>query len=631
MNDTYKNLLAVLEKDERLVIDGKLAKNKIVELALNTDEKLIELIKDDPNLFKVFFKKIGDITVFDQHKFQSFVSNKQFLPDSFTEFKNKVGLMADKNYISESREVVLAFPYKDCVLEGGQTKEDAKRDEVFWNETLASDEIDKLLQKKVLTNFVRFEKGESVPISQITINDSLLIKGNNLLSLYSLKEKYQGKIKLIYLDPPYNPDSKSNTFIYNNSFNESTWLTFMKNRLEVAKKLLTSDGSMIVAIDENEQAQIYLLLKEIFTEHELHCITIVHNPRGIQGTNFSYTHEYAIFVIPKGSKTIGNRKIEESEIDWRNLRDNGGESLRTDARNCFYPIIVEGGNVVGFGDVADIDYHPEKSTITKGNQYYVYPIDKEGIERKWRYARQSVDEIKHLLRAKQSKNKIEIELGKNFGTYRTVWIDSRYDANEYGTKLVKSLVPNCRFEFPKSIYNVYDCLYAVVANDKDAIVLDFFGGSGTTAHAVLMLNKEDGGSRKFIICEQMDYVEDVTRERIRKVTELDKQGNFVYAELMNANGSYISKIQGSSNTKELLMIWEEMKKLAFLSYKVKPSEFDKNIKDFSQLGLEDQKKLLISVLDKNLIYVPYSEIDDEIYAVSNEDKKLNHSFYKGDK
>jgi len=178
---------------------------------------------------------------------------------------------------------------------------------------------------------------------------------------------------------------------------------------------------------------------------------------------------------------------------------------------------------------------------------------------------------------------------------------------------------------------VYDCVYSVVANDKEAIVLDFFGGSGTTAHAVLMLNKEDGGSRKFIICEQMDYVEDVTRERIRKVTELDKQGNFVYAELMDANGSYISKIEGSSNTEELLMIWEEMKKLAFLSYKVKPSEFDKNIKDFSQLGLEDQKKLLISVLDKNLIYVPYSEIDDEIYAVSNEDKKLNHSFYKGDK
>jgi adenine-specific DNA-methyltransferase len=151
-------------------------------------------------------------------------------------------------------------------------------------------------------------------MTDISLNDNLIIKGNNLLSLYSLKERYQGKIKLIYIDPPYNPDSKSNTFVYNNSFNESTWLTFMKNRLEVAKKLLTSDGCLIVAIDKNEQAELTVLLKEIFRNYEIHVITIVHNPRGAQGINFSYTHEYAIFVIPKGKKTIVNRKIEPSKI-----------------------------------------------------------------------------------------------------------------------------------------------------------------------------------------------------------------------------------------------------------------------------------------------------------------------------
>jgi len=151
-------------------------------------------------------------------------------------------------------------------------------------------------------------------MENISLHDNLIIKGNNLLSLYSLKERYQNKIKLIYIDPPYNPNSKSNTFAYNNTFNESTWLTFMKNRLEVAKKLLTNDGCLIVAIDKNEQAELTVLLKEIFRGYEIHVITIVHNPRGAQGTNFSYTHEYAIFVIPEGKKSIGDRKVEPNKI-----------------------------------------------------------------------------------------------------------------------------------------------------------------------------------------------------------------------------------------------------------------------------------------------------------------------------
>lgn len=626
----HQDLIAVLKKDDRLVVDGKLAKNKVIELALQLDVDLLKLLRSSKDLSKTFFQQVDDVLIFDKVKFQSFVSNKQFLPDSFTEYKNKIGLSSDKQYLTDNEEVVLAFPYKDCVLEGGQDKDDAKRSEVFWNETLAPDEIDKLLKPKVFTKFKRYENGKEVPVKDIRIEDSLVIKGNNLLSLYSLKEKYQNKVKLIYIDPPYNPDTKSNTFAYNNSFNESTWLTFMKNRLEVAKKLLTADGCLIVAIDENEQAELAMLLKEIYKGYEVHCITVVHNPRGIQGTNFSYTHEYAFFVIPEGKKSIGNRKIDESDIDWRGLRDNGGESLRTDARNCFYPIIIEDDKVVGFGDVVENGEHPEKSTIKKGNKFYVYPIDKEGIERKWRYARQSVEEIQHLLRAKKSKNGYEIELGKDFGTYRTVWIDSRYDANEYGTKIVKSLVPNCKFDFPKSLYNVYDAIYAVVGDDKDAIVLDFFGGSGTTAHAVLMLNQEDGGNRKFVICEQMFYVEDVTRERIRKVTENNKEGSFIYAELAQSNQTFVDKIQDSKNTKELLKVWDEMKKTAFLSHKIKPEEIDKSKKDFEALSFEDQQKFLISTLDKNLLYVPYSEIEDKTYKVSKEDIALNNKFYGRD-
>lgn len=217
--------------------------------------------------------------------------------------------------------------------------------------------------------------------------------------------------------------------------------------------------------------------------------------------------------------------IAPDEIEWRNLRDNGGESLRTDAKNCFYPIIVKNEKIVGFGEVLLDDRKHPKQEEKKDGYSYIYPIDIQGIERKWRYARQTVEGIKDLLRVKKVKNHLEIELGKNFGTFRTVWQDARYDANEYGKKLINDLVPNCPFSFPKSLWNVYDCLYSVVGKDKEAIILDFFGGSGTTAHAVEELNKNDNGKRQFILCEQMDYINTVTVPRVAEVQKRMKEAH----------------------------------------------------------------------------------------------------------
>lgn len=626
MQNLLNDLTHLLEQDNRLVAEGKLLKNKIVELALALDPGLIKQLLKHDAIRKHFFVEVEGVLVFDKIKFQRFVSNKQFLPDSYTAFKNKIGLTANGEYLTESKEVVLSWPYKDCVLEGGQDKEDAKRNEVFWNETLAPDQIDRLLSPKVLTNFKRYDKDGAHPVAELSLSDNLIIKGNNLLALHTLRKVYAGKVKLIYIDPPYNPDSKANTFCYNNTFNRSTWLTFIQNRLAVAKDLMRKDGVLIVAIDENEQAHLGVLLKDMFSNHEVHCITIVHNPRGVQGTNFSYTNEYAFFVIPEGKKSLGNRKIEAEDIERSNFRNWGSESERTDAKNCFYPVIVENGQVVGFGDVLEDSQHPKQTAIS-GNQFYVYPIDTKGVERKWRYAKQSADSIKHLLHAKKTKTGYEIEIGKDFGTYRTVWIDPRYDANEYGTKIVKSLVPDCKFDFPKSLYNVYDCLYAVVAEDKDAIVLDFFGGSGTTAHAVLELNKEDKGNRKFILCEQMHYVETVTRERVKKVIENNIEGSFVYCELSQVNQSFIDQIQAAKSSDDLQAIWQAMQESAFLSYKLDPKTFDASKNEFATLAFADQQRFLVEMLDKNLLYVPYSEIDDASYAVSEEDKKLNRRFF----
>lgn len=543
----------------------------------------------------------------------------------------------EDKFLSERGEVSLVWPYKDCVLEGGQTKEEEKRKELFFNEILAQDEIDRLFDPKVLTGWKRHTVDGEQELTEIKrddngiIQENLLIKGNNLLALHTLKTQFREKVKLIYIDPPYNPDSPSNTFAYNNSFNHSSWLTFMKNRLEVAKELLTKDGALIVAIDENEQAYLTVLLTEIFSQYEIHCITIVHNPRGVQGTNFSYTHEYALFVIPQGQKVIGDRKIPPEEVTWSNFRNWGGESKREDAKNCFYPIIVEDGEIVEFGDVLNNDKHPLAQTTPQGKRDFVFPIDPNMIERKWRYARQSVDEVKHLLRAKKTRTGYEIEIGKDFGAYRTVWEDSRYDANIYGTQIVKSLVPDCDFAFPKSLWNVYDCLYSVVANDKDAIVLDFFGGSGTTAHAVLELNK-DGGNRKFIICEQMHYVETITRERIKKVIEQNNKGDFIYCGLMPYNQAFMDKIQAAQSSETLVALWRDIAENSFLNWYVNAEIPEDAVKDFIEIGqtengLDKQKKCLANLLDKNQLYVNLSEIEDADFGVSEEDKVLNRAFY----
>jgi len=631
-------LTDLLKTDPRLVDDeGKLVLAAVQDRAWKIDRELVKLLLSDKEIKAKFFDEIEGHWIFNTNTFIDYVSQKNFLDNSYTRFRNRIGLTVGDKYLRERGEVALVWPYKDCVLEGGQTKEEEKRKEIFFNEVLAQDEINRLLDPKVLTHFVRYTAQGKEKVTGFrrdengVIRENLILKGNNLLALHTLKGQFRGQVKLIYIDPPYNPDSKSNTFAYNNNFNHSTWLTFMKNRLEVAKALLTKDGVLIVAIDENEQAYLGVMLKELFNEYEIHCITIVHNPRGVQGTNFSYTHEYAFFVIPRGKKVIGNRKISGDDIDWSNLRNWGGESKREDAKNCFYPVIVENDKIVGFGDVLNDDEHPKAQTVHDGNRYLVYPIDKNKVERKWRYARQSIEEVKHLLTAKKTKSGYEIEIGKDFGTYRTVWEDSRYDANIYGTQIVNSLVPNNTFDFPKSLWNVYDCLYAVVANDKNAIILDFFGGSGTTAHAVLELNK-DGGNRQFIICEQMHYVETVTRERVSKVIEQNNSGDFIYLELMKYNQAFMERIQAAQTSDELLQIWREMAEGSFLNWYVNPAMPEEAVNDFIALGreaggLEKQRHLLAELLDKNQLYVNLTEIDDSQFNVSEEDKRLNKAFY----
>lgn len=380
------------------------------------------------------------------------------------------------------------------------------------------------LCKKKLPVLIEYKNKEIKADDNKPVN--ILIEGDNYHSLSVLNYTHKRKIDVIYIDPPYNTGAKdwkyNNNYVdTNDTYRHSKWLSMMSKRLQLAKNLLKKDGALICAIDENEISHLGVILEEIFFDWEIHLITIVHNPRGIQGKNFSYTNEFAFFVLPSGKKIIGSRKIDEANKDWSNLRNWGGESLRSDAKNCFYPIIIENDKIIGFGDVVSSETHPKSQTIKKGNKYYIYPIDRNGIERKWRYAKQSVEEIINLLRARKTKDGYEIEIGKDFGSIKTVWQDSKHDASIYGTKLIHALVPKTNFDFPKSIWNVYDCLAPIIYERKNAIVLDFFAGSGTTGHAVMVLNKEDKGNREFILCTNNEngIAEDVCYPRIKKVIQ----------------------------------------------------------------------------------------------------------------
>lgn len=638
MQNLMNDLTKLFQKDERIFANGKLLKNKLTELALKLDQSLIELLLSDNKAKEHFFiektAKKEKVLVFDKDKFIAFVNNKEFLPDSFTRFKNKIGLMINGDYLKQKDDVVLAWAYKDCVLEGGQDKEDQKRDEVFYNETLSPDEIDRLFEPKVLTNFKKYDgKGEH-KITEFNADDNLIIKGNNLLALQCLKQKFKGQVKLIYIDPPYNTEGESNTFIYNNKFNHSSWLTFMKNRLEVAKDFLSEEGVIVITIDDFEQAHLKVMCDEIFKrENFIGTVVVQSNPRGrTTNTHFATSHEYALFYAKDIEQVSINftKLTKEQELDFDKkdtvgeyrllpFRRSGGTSTPEERPNSYYPI---------YFDEKNNTFSLEK----KVGSIEIYPIDKLGKKRVWRQTRPSFLEAvaRGDMICKKTSEKWVVYMKdriKEGRKVKTIWADSKYDASANGTMLLKGIFSGEKlFSYPKSLYTVKDTIDIVTERGGSDIVLDFFAGSGTTAHAVLDLNKEDGGSRQFVLCEQMYYVDTVTKERVAKVIKNIGKGSFIYVELKKWNEECMIEIQEADSSRKLLNIYEKMKKESFFRYDVDLSKFEE--KEFEKLSLKEQKQILCECLDKNHLYVNLSEIDDATYKVSADDKKLNKEFYK---
>lgn len=344
--------------------------------------------------------------------------------------------------------------------------------------------------------------------------NGLMINSENFQALNLLHHRYKQKIKCIYIDPPYN--SPSSEIIYKNTYKHSSWLSLMNDRLCASKLLQTDDGSIAIAIDKHEQENLGVLLDSIYPEHKKTCVTVQHNKKGTQGRFFSYNHEYAYFVIPESLSKLNERLVPQENWEYGHLRNWGGESLRGDAKNCFYPIFVRDGKVEGAGNVCPDDFHPESSNIQNDDgTISVYPIDQQGIERKWRYSYDSVKKILHTLRVDEGKKGLEIKMPKLSDKFKTIWDKNEYIAGDFGTRVLTDMgFPSTAFDFPKSVYTVRDSVYSV--SDNDSTIIDYFAGSGTTAHAVLDLNREDKGTRKYILVEMGNYFATTTKPRVLK-------------------------------------------------------------------------------------------------------------------
>lgn len=494
MNKLKNHLYDLLKADTRLWNDEKAELNETLlkDLIDKLDEKLLEILLSSEDIKEKFFIKAKNVYVLKQNELKFFIDENK-LDNSYTQYRNKIGLRVGNKLLSERDEVVLDWPFKDCVLEGGMTKEDQKRNEIFFNEILAKDEIDRLYEPKALVNWKRYTANGEEKVTEIkrdkdgTIRENLIIKGNNLLALHTLKKEFAGKVKLIYIDPPYNPESVANTFTYNNNFNHSSWLTFIKNRAEISQEILSENGFFCIAIDHYEILYLGVLLDELFgRENRVGIIAVETNPGGRSDSEFFATsHEYFIVYAKNIDKAkINDLNMTPEELNKYNLQDEiskyklvplrrtGSNSTPDKRPNLCFPIYYNIKN----GEI---------SLEKKDGFVEILPEGSDSVMRVWRWSKEKF--IKSLydivIRKSNSKYAVFVKDRIKFGKKpKTMWYGSRYDASSHGTKLLQKMDIEGKFSYPKPIYLMQDVLQ--VLTEKEDIVLDYHAGSGTTAHAV---------------------------------------------------------------------------------------------------------------------------------------------------
>ncbi len=658
----YKILEQQLKKEPNFVTDsGEVKKWVVLNKAQNFDEELIGLLLDNEDLKDKFFINVKGALVFNQNLFLQFLEQKNYLNESYTQYKNKVGLTIDGKYLKQRNEVALVWPFKDCVLEGGQSREEDKREEIFFNDVLAQDEITQLLEPKALTNAKRIDKEGEKPLDQFkrnengTIIDNLIIKGNNLLALYTLIEQFEGKVKLIYIDPPYNTGGDS--FQYNDNFNRSTWLTFMKNRLSAAKILLSNDGVILVQCDHHEMGYLNVLLDEVFgIVNKIQQIAVkVASPSGFKAVNpgpidvleniLFYAKDKKSIRFRKNYVVTGYHKNYDKYLDNTNtnidnwkliplkekvLLVNGFNSEKElkDSIGPRYAMALQqmieefsfnnANNVVSIRDLhkptQQVRELQEKSKKER-NKFFVY--DKQDGDKTYLINGGALAFYSTKIREIDGEMQVT-ELLTNFWSHIS-WAGI---AKEGGVKLKNGKKPE------KLIKQILE-----LNTDERDIVLDYHLGSGTTAAVAHKMK------RQYIGLEQLDYGENDSVVRLKNVVKGDQSGisksvnwqgggSFVYLELKKFNQTFIEQIEEAQETEALLQIWEQMKAKSFLNYNVDIKKQDEHLEDFKALSLAEQKQHLCELLDKNQLYINLSSLNDEDFLCTEGEKKVTKDFYQ---
>lgn len=644
-----KNIFEIVEdvlktREKYVSEDNKLLKAIVYSDVMTMNNELLTLLLSNEQIKERFFENVNGTLVFDKQKFAWFIESKEFLPDSYTRYTNKIGLTHNGDFISKSNDVVLDFPYKDCVLEGGQDKEDQKRKEIFYNETIASDEISKMLAPKVFTNVKRYTKDGIKENITFDEHDNLIIKGNNLIALSSLLKRYEGKVKCIYIDPPYNTGADS--FGYNDSFNQATWLLFMKNRLELAKRMLSDNGVILIQISFHQYPYLRILADEVFSQgkHLLDFNTLVRHPeRSLTGDKeFNDVVEYTLVYSKNPGYKMPKMRIEKTDDDYQYDFVLSGEPKE---------ILNIGGKLVSV-------YYPEQVDInrTAGHIGGLKSMSIRGsIREKNSSGRFYVAYLEPLIE-KYPKGTIFTvpEMGDDGNPYRIFELPKGNNKNGfyYPGKPISSdvtLKPYPNFLDFVQQYNLvndegnvsfrngkkpeeYIRYYLDIFSSKDDLILDFQLGSGTTCAVAHKMN------RRYIGIEQMNYIRDISSERLKNVIDGEQGGisksfnwqgggSFVYCELLENASTLIEKIQVSSE--ETIY---EIKNEIYSDERIVPyitrEELNKADAEFENLSFEEKKKSLISLVDKNKLYVNYSDMDDQTFNVTEEDKRFTKSFYE---
>lgn len=619
MENFFDRLQTLLESDERFIDKDKvLLRNAVREAADKIDAQLLRLLIGDELTRKKFFVDVDGVLVFDKIKFARTIANREFLPDSYTRYTGDIGLVdAQEKFIADTAKVELVFPYKDCVLEGGQTADNQKRDEIFYNATLAPDEIDCLLAPKVFTRAERFTAEGSAPAENFSDNDNLILKGNNLIALASLLEKFRGKVKCIYIDPPYNTGNDS--FGYNDRFNHSSWLTFMTNRLKIAKDLLRGDGSIWISIDDDEGHYLKVLCDEIFGRDNF-VATVVwqkkYSPQN-DATWLSDSHDFILVyakdkkiwrpnLLPRTDEQLSDYKNPDN--DPRGLWRASDLSARTYSASCDYEIIGPTGKI----------FKPPPT-------------------RSWTISKETFQELDADNKIWWGKNRDTRPMRKKFLTEvkqgivpETWWSRDFADDNKIAKYEQKILFGDLSFMTAKP-ERLLERILTLATNAGD-LVLDYHVGSGTTAAVAHKMN------RRYIGVEQMDYIRTLTVERLKKVIGGEQGGisrrvnwtgggSFVYCELAELNQNFVASIEAATDD-DLPEMLNKILATDYISHKVKPAQIKKSAEDFAALSTADKKRFLLELLDKNMLYVNLSDIDDEEFAVSDADKVFTRSFYR---